>query len=93
MYPLVRELAAGGIPVAVTCRVLGIARQPYDRWLAVLVTDAELESGVCGFGLQAPRPATASAAATTAPMRLCMRPPRSFARKPRACCDDAILPQ
>ncbi|RDI23298.1 hypothetical protein DEU38_112162, partial [Rhodococcus sp. AG1013] len=32
--PLVRELAADGIPVAVTCRVLGIARQPYYRWLA-----------------------------------------------------------
>jgi len=25
MYPLVRELAAAGIPVAVTCRVLNIA--------------------------------------------------------------------
>ena len=34
MYPLVRELAADGIPVAVTCRVLKIARQPYYRWLA-----------------------------------------------------------
>ncbi|ANZ25847.1 integrase [Rhodococcus sp. WB1] len=43
MYPLVRELAAGGIPVAVTCRVLGIARQPYYLWLAAPVTAAELE--------------------------------------------------
>ena len=42
MYPLVRELAADGIPVAVTCRVLKIARQPYYRWLANPVTDAEL---------------------------------------------------
>lgn len=42
MYPLVRELAADGIPVAVTCRVLNIARQPYYRWLARPVTDAEL---------------------------------------------------
>ena len=41
MYPLVRELAADGIPVAVTCRVLEIARQPYYRWLADPVTDAE----------------------------------------------------
>ncbi|TIC79032.1 IS3 family transposase [Nocardioides sp. GY 10113] len=41
-YPLVRELAADGIPVAVTCRVLNIARQPYYRWLATPVTDAEL---------------------------------------------------
>lgn len=33
MYPLVKELAGEGIPVVVTCRVLGIARQPYYRWL------------------------------------------------------------
>lgn len=42
MYPLVRELAADGIPVTVTCRVLKIARQPYYRWLASPVTTAEL---------------------------------------------------
>jgi hypothetical protein len=42
MYPLVRELAAGGIPVAVTCRVLDLARQPYYRWLAKPVGEAEL---------------------------------------------------
>jgi transposase InsO family protein len=42
MYPLVRELAGDGIPVTVTCRVLGIARQPYYRWLAAPVTDTEL---------------------------------------------------
>jgi hypothetical protein len=42
MYPLVRELAVDGIPVTVTCRVLKIARQPYYRWLANPVTDAEL---------------------------------------------------
>jgi transposase InsO family protein len=41
MYPLVRELAADGIPVAVTCRVLKIARQPNYRWLAAPVTHAE----------------------------------------------------
>lgn len=39
MYPLVRELAADGIPVAVTCRVLQIARQPYYRWLTEPVSD------------------------------------------------------
>jgi len=38
----VSELAADGIPVAVTCRVLKIARQPYYRWLASPVTPAEL---------------------------------------------------
>jgi putative transposase len=42
MYPLVRELAADGIPVTVTCRVLDLARQPYYRWLASPVTTAEL---------------------------------------------------
>ena len=42
MYPLVRELAADGIPVTVTCRVLNIARQPYYRWLKQPVTAAEL---------------------------------------------------
>jgi len=42
-YPLVRDLAADGIPVTVTCRVLKIARQPYYRWLANPVTTAELE--------------------------------------------------
>ena len=35
------ELAADGIPVAVTCRVLKLARQPYYRWRADPVTDAE----------------------------------------------------
>ncbi|MCV7200707.1 IS3 family transposase [Mycolicibacterium peregrinum] len=42
LYPLVTELAADGIPVAVTCRVLKLARQPYYRWLANPVTGAEI---------------------------------------------------
>ncbi|MGW0161870.1 IS3 family transposase [Mycobacterium sp. NPDC003323] len=41
IYPLVNDLATDGIPVAVTCRVLKLARQPYYRWLAAPVTDAE----------------------------------------------------
>jgi transposase InsO family protein len=41
MYPLVRELAVDGIPVTVTCGVLTIARQPYYRWLADPVRDAD----------------------------------------------------
>lgn len=45
MYPPVRELAAAAapvrVPVAVMCRVLGLARQPYYRWLTSPVTDAE----------------------------------------------------
>jgi putative transposase len=42
MYPLVRDLAADGIPVVVTCRVLGLARAPFYRWLAQPVTALEL---------------------------------------------------
>jgi putative transposase len=32
-YPLVRDLAAEGIPVAVTCRVLKFSKQAYFKWL------------------------------------------------------------
>src|SRR4051794_2549871 len=34
MYPLVQELAAEKIPVAVTCRVLGFTEQAFYRWQA-----------------------------------------------------------
>ena len=37
-----KELAADGIPVTVTCRVLKLASQPYYRWLAHPVTTSEL---------------------------------------------------
>lgn len=38
-----KELAEGRkVPVSVTCRVLKLARQPYYRWLADPITDAEL---------------------------------------------------
>ena len=37
-----KELAGDGIPVTVTCRVLKLARQPYYRWLANPITNAEL---------------------------------------------------
>jgi hypothetical protein len=33
-YPLVRDLAAEGIPVRLTCGVLGHSRQPYYAWLS-----------------------------------------------------------
>ena len=33
-YPLVRELAAEGVPVAVTCRALGFSKQAYFKWLS-----------------------------------------------------------
>lgn len=38
-----KELATGGIPVTLTCRVLKLARQPYYRWLERPVTDAEFQ--------------------------------------------------
>ena len=41
MYPLVRELAADGVPVTVTCRVLKLARAPYYRWREDPVPRAE----------------------------------------------------
>jgi putative transposase len=31
-YPLVRDLAAEGIPVSVTCRVLGFSTQGFNKW-------------------------------------------------------------
>ena len=31
-YPLVRDLAAEGVPVAVTCRVLGFSKQAFYAW-------------------------------------------------------------
>lgn len=36
------ELAADGVPVAVTCRVLKLSRQPYYRWLADPITASEV---------------------------------------------------
>ena len=38
MYPLVRELAADGIPVTVACRVLGFSTQAFYKWHASPVT-------------------------------------------------------
>ncbi len=44
MYPLVSELAADHIPVAVSLRVLKLARQPYYRWLKNPATVSEVEA-------------------------------------------------
>ena len=44
MYPLVSELAADGVPVAVSLRVLKLARQPYYRWLQNPVSEADLQA-------------------------------------------------
>ena len=42
-YPLVRDLAAEGIPVRLTCGVLGHSRQAYYAWLADPISQRELE--------------------------------------------------
>jgi putative transposase len=42
-YPLVRDLAVDGIPVAVTCRVLGFSTQAYYVWKAAPVTHRDLD--------------------------------------------------
>ncbi len=36
------QLAADGVPVTVTCRVLKLSRQPYYRWLKNPIAEAEL---------------------------------------------------
>ena len=41
IYPLVRDLAFGGIPVKVTCRVLGFSTQAFYRWRANPVSDRD----------------------------------------------------
>lgn len=46
MYPVIRELAADGIPVVVACRVLDVARQPYYRWLHRPIGPVEARRGV-----------------------------------------------
>lgn len=41
IYPLVTDLAADGVPVVVTCRVLGFSKQGYYRWRASPVTERD----------------------------------------------------
>jgi putative transposase len=41
IYPLVRELAAEKIPVAVTCRVLGFSKQAFYKWRAEPVSQRD----------------------------------------------------
>ena len=42
-YPLVRDLAAEGIPVRLTCGVLGHSTQAYYAWLSSPVSRRDLE--------------------------------------------------
>jgi hypothetical protein len=49
MYPLVLDLAADGIPVAVTCRVLGFSKQAFYAWTARPVSRRDLDALADGF--------------------------------------------
>jgi hypothetical protein len=42
-YPLVQELAAEGIPVRLTCGVLGFSTQAFYKWRARPCSDRDLE--------------------------------------------------
>lgn len=44
MYPLVRDLAADGIPVTVTCRVLGFSTQAFYKWRASTVSQRDWDN-------------------------------------------------
>jgi putative transposase len=44
MYPLVRDLAAENVPVAVTCRVLKFSKQGYFKWLNEPCCERDLEN-------------------------------------------------
>ena len=41
MYPLVLDLAADGVPVTVTCRVLGFSTQVFYKWRKAPVTQRD----------------------------------------------------
>src|SRR3712207_9529033 len=41
IYPLVQDLAADHIPVAVTCRVLGFSKQAFYKWQASPVSQRD----------------------------------------------------
>ena len=43
MYPLVLDLAADGIPVAVTCRVLGFSKQAFYAWKQAPVSRRDVD--------------------------------------------------
>jgi putative transposase len=48
IYPLVRELAAEKIPVAVTCRVLGFTTQAFYKWQANPVSQRDWDDAHLG---------------------------------------------
>ena len=41
MYPLVQELAVDGIPVTLSCRVLGFSKQAFYKWQTNPISDRD----------------------------------------------------
>lgn len=54
IYPLVTDLAADGVPVAMTCRVLGFSKQGYYRWKSRPVTERDWIEDQCAPGQRRP---------------------------------------
>ena len=44
MFPLVLDLAADRIPIAVTCRVLGFSKQAFFKWRANPVSQRDWDN-------------------------------------------------
>lgn len=64
-----KELAGDGVPVAVACRVLKLARQPYYRWLDKPVADAVVEEAYRANALSTPTVTTLSSATGSWPTK------------------------
>ena len=43
MFPVVQELAADGVPVAVTCRVLNVSTSGYYEWRSRPASERDVE--------------------------------------------------
>ena len=67
MYPLVRELAADGIPVAVTCRVLGFSKQAFYKWQANPVTQRDWDDAHLINAASTSTPTTPTSATGSSP--------------------------
>ena len=55
MFPLVLDLAADGVPVAVTCRVLGFSKQAFYQWRAQPVSQRDWADAHLPLGPRDPR--------------------------------------
>ncbi len=51
-FPVVTDLAGDGVPVKLSCRVLGFSRQAYYQWLADPVSEREGLGGVGSSGVE-----------------------------------------